>query len=202
MSFHWKNEDPDMTNENASAKMDNMKQEESEAAEKTGEPEDPRQLLAKASETDSYEDKLRLYDKALTLDPSFLDAWIQKGFALDRMGKSREALVCYDKALEIDPENRGIRCLKGFAFNNLKEFEKSIESYDEVLKTNPEDVFSLYQKGLVLESLGRYGEAMKCYDKALEIDPTDVLIKEKQTRLLGLIYKKGTLAGSPDSGFN
>jgi tetratricopeptide (TPR) repeat protein len=202
MSFHWKSEDSDMTEENVSAKMDKTKQKESDAVERTGEPEDLRQLLMKAGETDNYEDKLRLYDKALVLDPLYLDAWIQKGFALDRMGKSTEALACYDKALEIDPENLGIRCLKGFAFNNLKEFEKSIDSYDEVLKIKPDDVFSLYQKGSALESLGRYGEAMQCYDKALEIDPTDVLIREKKLRLLEIIYKKGTLEDSPDSGFN
>jgi tetratricopeptide (TPR) repeat protein len=202
MSFHWKSEDSDMTDENVSAKMNKAKQKESEAAEGTVEPEDVKQLLMKAGETDNYEDKHRLYDKALTLDPLYLDAWIQKGFALDRMGKSKEALACYDKALEIDPENLGIRCLKGFAFNNLKEFEKSIESYDEVLKVKPGDIFSLYQKGSALENLGRYGEAMHCYDKALEIDPTDVLIREKKLRLLELIYKKGTLTDSPDSGFN
>ncbi len=191
-----------MTEENVSEKMDKAKQKESQTAEKTEEPEDLRQLLARAGETDSYEDKLRLYDKALNLDPLFLDAWIQKGFALDRMGKSKEALACYDRALEIDPENLGIRCLKGFAFNNLREFEKSIESYDEVLKVNPDDVFSLYQKGSALESLGRYREAMQCYDKALDIDPTDVLVREKRLRLLEVIYKKGTLADSPDSSFN
>jgi tetratricopeptide (TPR) repeat protein len=202
MSFHWKSEDSYMTEENVSAKMDKAKQKEPKAAEGTVEPEDLRQLLVKAGETSNYEDKLGLYDKALTLDPLYLDAWIQKGFALDRMGKSKEALACYDRALEIDPENMGVRCLKGFAFNNLKEFEKSIESYDEVLKVNPDDVFSLCQKGSALESLGRYGEAMQCYDEALDIDPTDALIREIKLKLLKVIYQKGTLTESPDSDFN
>jgi tetratricopeptide (TPR) repeat protein len=202
MSFHWKSEDSYMTEENVSAKMDEAKQNESEAAEGTIKPDDVRQLLMKAGETDNYEDKLGLYEKALALDPLYLDAWIQKGFALDRMGKSKEALTCYDRALEIDPENLGIRCLKGFAFNNLKEFEKSIESYDEVLKVNPDDVFSLSQKGSALESLGRYGEAMQCYDEALDIDPTDFLIREKKLKLLEVIFKRGTLTDSPDSDFN
>jgi tetratricopeptide (TPR) repeat protein len=191
-----------MTEDNETAIMNEAKQNELEAAEKSRESEVSRQLLKRACETDNYEDKLKLYDKALTLDPLYIDAWIQKGFALDRMEKSIEALACYDRVLEIDPENLGVRCLKGFAFNNLKEFEKSIESYDEVLKVNPDDVFALYQKGSSLESLGRYGEAMKCYDKALEIDPADALVREKKLRLLGLIYKKGTLVDSPDSRFN
>jgi tetratricopeptide (TPR) repeat protein len=191
-----------MTEENETSKMNKTKQKDLEEAEKTGESGDSRQLLIKAGETDNYEDKLRLYDEALNLDPLYVDAWIQKGFALDRIGMSTEALACYDRALEIDPENAGIRCLKGFAFKNLKDLEKSIECYDEVLKINPDDMFSWYQKGSALESLGRYGEAMKCYDKALDIDPTDSLIREKKMRLLGLIYKKGTLVDSPDSSFN
>jgi len=43
---------------------------------------------------------------------------------------------------------------------------------------------------------------MEAYDRALEIDPADILIREKKMRLLGLIYKKGTLVDSPDSDFN
>ena len=191
-----------MTEENKTAKINRVKRKDLEPAGKTGEPENPGQLLIKASETDNYEDKLRLYDEALALDPLYVNAWIQKGFALDRMGRSKEALVCYDRVLELDPENLGVRCLKGFAFYNLKEFEKSVECYDEVLKFNPDDVFSWYRKGSALESLGNYGKAMECYDKALEIDPADALIREKRMKLLGLIYKEGTLENSPDSGFN
>ncbi len=195
-------EDSKMTEETETAKMSKTKQKEPKAAEKTEGSGDPRQLLIKANETDNYEEKLKLYDEALTLDPLYLDAWVQKGFALDRIGRSEEALACYDKALEIDPENLGLRCLKGFAFNNLKEYKKSIECYDEVLNINPDDVFSWSQKGSVLESLGRYKEAMDCYDRALEIDPTDYLLREKKLKLLELIYKKGTLVDSPDSGYN
>jgi tetratricopeptide (TPR) repeat protein len=202
MSSHRKSEDSEMTEENKTAKINDVKQKGLEAAEKLEEQGDPEQLLIKACETDNYEEKLRRYEEALTLDPIYLDAWIQKGFALDRMGKSVEAIECYNRALEIDPENLGVKCLKGFAFNNLAEFEKSIECYNEVLKENPEDIFSWYQKGSALESLGRYREAMESYDKALEIDPADFLIREKKMKLLELIYKKGTLTDSPDSSFN
>ncbi|HOW13758.1 MAG: tetratricopeptide repeat protein [Methanosarcina sp.] len=191
-----------MTEENNTAENTEAKQKELEAAEKTDEIKDPVQLLISAGETDNYENKLRLYDKALNLDPRYFDAWLQKGFVLDRLGRSREALDCYNRALEIVPEHPGIKCLKGFAYSNLKDYEKAIECYDEVLKVNSEDIFSLYQKGSVLENLGRYGEAMAAYDRALEIDPADVLIREKKMKLLGLIYKKGTLVDSPDIDFN
>lgn len=200
--INGKSEDSEMTEETETAKINKTKQKELNATEKIQGPEDPRQLLIKANETDDYENKLKLYDEALTVDPQYLDAWIQKGFALDRIGRSEEALACYDKALEIDPENPGLRCLKGFAYSNLRKYEQSIECYDDVLRINPDDVFSWSQKGSVLENLGKYKEAMDCYDRALEIDPTDYLLREKKLRLLEQIYKKGTLVDSPDSGFN
>jgi tetratricopeptide (TPR) repeat protein len=195
-------EDSEMTEDKNILENTEVKQKELDAAEKTEESKDPRQLLVSAGETDNYEEKLGLYDKALNLDPRYFDAWLQKGFVLDRLGRPEEALDCYNKALEIDSEHLGIKCLMGFAYNNLKDYEKAIECYDEVLKVNSEDIFSLYQKASVLENLGRYGEAMEAYDLALEIDPTDALIREKRLRLLGLIYKKGTLVDSPEKDLN
>jgi tetratricopeptide (TPR) repeat protein len=162
----------------------------------------PPQLLKKAGEADDYDEKLRLYDEALKLDPVCTDALLQKGFSLDRIGKSEEALDCYNRALEIDPDNMGIWCLKGFAFNNLKNFEKAVECYDEVLKINPKDVFAWCQKGISFEAMGKLEDAVECYDKVLEIDPTDALIREKKLKLLSILYSEGGTGDSPDKYFN
>ncbi len=200
-----------MTEDNSTDEKDRIEQNrtnETEKAASEGESEiesritSPHQLLKLAGEVEDYEEKLRLYDEALELDPACTDALLQKGFSLDRMGKSEDALACYNRALEIDPENMGIWCLKGFAFNNLRKFEKAVECYDEVLKVNHKDIFSWYQKGISFESMGKLEDAVECYDKALEIDPTDAFIKEKRLELLGVLYSEGRLEDSPDKYFN
>ncbi|MCQ1535683.1 tetratricopeptide repeat protein [Methanosarcina sp. KYL-1] len=191
-----------MTEENSSKEISQLEAKEQDAGGEAKAKKNLEELLKAAGESNDYAEKLRLYDEALALDPGYLDAWLQKGFALDRMGRSEEAIACYDMALEVDPENFGIWCLKGFALNNLKEFEKAVECYEEVLKSNSEDVFAWYQKGTSLENMGRYGDAMKCYDIALEIDPTDALIREKRMKLLAIIYKKGSLTDSEDNKLN
>lgn len=162
----------------------------------------PHQLLKMAGEVDDYKERLRLYDEALELDPACTDALLQKGFSLDRMGKSEEALACYNRALEIDPENMGIWCLKGFAFNNLRKFKEAVECYDEVLKINHKDIFAWYQKGISFESMGNVEDAIECFDKALEIDPNDAFIREKKMQLLGALYSEGKMEDSPDKYFN
>ncbi|MDD4498174.1 MAG: tetratricopeptide repeat protein, partial [Methanosarcinaceae archaeon] len=78
------------------------------------------ELLKRAKETSDYDEKIKLYDEVLELDRNFTEAWYQKGFALDRKGKSDEALTCYNEALKIDPGNPGVWCLKGFVLNNMQ----------------------------------------------------------------------------------
>ena len=53
INFHRKSEDSEMI-EDKTAKMGRKKRKELEPAGKTGEPENPGQLLIKASETDNY----------------------------------------------------------------------------------------------------------------------------------------------------
>lgn len=46
---------------------------------------------------------IRNYDKAIALDPNYLDAWVRKGATLMAEGENREAERCFSKALELSP---------------------------------------------------------------------------------------------------
>ncbi|MCJ2562583.1 MAG: tetratricopeptide repeat protein, partial [Candidatus Thermoplasmatota archaeon] len=52
------------------------------------------------------EEALRLYDKAIEVDPNLLDAWYSKGTLLYVMDRYEEALGCFEGALEIDPDHK------------------------------------------------------------------------------------------------
>ena len=49
---------------------------------------------------DKMEDAIRDFDLALRLDPSYVDAWIKKGYAHFHLDEFTTAISCYDKALE------------------------------------------------------------------------------------------------------
>jgi tetratricopeptide (TPR) repeat protein len=67
------------------------------------------------------EEAVQCYDKALEIDPKYVQAWYGKGDALYIMGRCgkvvvdleealvlaflEEALQCFDKALKLDPQN-------------------------------------------------------------------------------------------------
>jgi tetratricopeptide (TPR) repeat protein len=118
-----------------------------------------------------YEEAIARYDKALEIDPHYLNAWNNKGVSLDELGRREEAIACYDKALEIDPRYVKVWYNRGLSLDILSRFEEAIACYDKALEIDPQDAASWYNKGVSFQNSDRDEEAIACYDKALEIDP-------------------------------
>jgi|SRR5450759_220570 len=47
-------------------------------------------------------------EKALEIDPKYINAWYNKSIVLSDLGRKDEALEAYEKALEINPKYTGI----------------------------------------------------------------------------------------------
>jgi len=116
------------------------------------------------------EEALNALEKALELDPEYVDAWNGKGIVLDDLGRYEEAIEAYDKALALDPEFAYAWNNKGNALGNLGRYEEAIEAYDKALALDPEYADAWYNKGIALGNLDRYEEAIEAYEKALALD--------------------------------
>ena len=53
------------------------------------------------------------YDKALSLDPSYVDAWIRKGVTLQDHGEYEDALQCFNRAAELSTANFKVHYNRG-----------------------------------------------------------------------------------------
>jgi tetratricopeptide (TPR) repeat protein len=49
-----------------------------------------------------YEEALRCYEKALTIDPRYRGSWVNKGYVLTKLGRYKEAASCADRALRLE----------------------------------------------------------------------------------------------------
>ncbi|MBW9221687.1 protein kinase [Methanothermococcus sp. SCGC AD-155-C09] len=82
---------------------------------------------------EKYNEAIECYDKALKIDPNYVDAWYNKGVALKNLGKYNEAIMCYDRVLEIDPGYVKAWNNKGDILYKLGRYNEAIKCYDKSL---------------------------------------------------------------------
>ena len=113
-----------------------------------------------------YEKAIGCYDKALEINPNDAEAWNNKGYVLDELGRYEEAIECYDKALDINQNFAEAWNNIGVVLCSLGKYEEAIECYDKALKINPNNAKAWNNKGNALNKLGRYKEAVESKGKA------------------------------------
>lgn len=144
----------------------------------------------------SYEEAVKAYDRAIELNPRYIDAWLSRGYALDDLALEYglndpqnftntldDAILSRNKVIEIDPYNSKAWSDKGFALGlmgplNHSAYNESIAAYDKAIELNPNNAEIWMEKGLLLSRLAgstrnnsRYEDALEAYDQAAILNP-------------------------------
>ncbi|MBA7671318.1 hypothetical protein ES703_79474 [subsurface metagenome] len=99
---------------------------------------------------EQYEKAIEFYDMALSIDSKIVEAWHNRGFALDELTRYEEAVESYDKAIEINPDYRSAWHNKGVGLERLGRNEEALESYDKAIEINPDYELAWYGRGHAL----------------------------------------------------
>jgi len=67
----------------------------------------------------NFSGAITAYDKALEIDPNYVNAWDGKGWSQNEFGNYRQAIVYFDKALKIDPNHLDGLVFKAQALYNI-----------------------------------------------------------------------------------
>jgi tetratricopeptide (TPR) repeat protein len=111
-----------------------------------------------------HNEAITCYDKALEINPNYINAWGNKGNSLCYLKRYDEGITCYDKALEIDPNNADAWYNKGNSLYYLKRYDEAIEAFDRAIQTNPNFVKAWLNKGFSLKKLGKKKDAKECFN--------------------------------------
>lgn len=127
----------------------------------------------KLLEKERYEEALKMFDKALELNPGYVRALTSKGAALIGLKRYQDAIRCYDKATGIEPNLVVAWYNRGIALSKLGQYKKALESYDKAIKIAPKvpNLALIWNsKGEAFCELKKYKEALKSYDEAIKIE--------------------------------
>jgi len=132
------------------------------------------ELTHSSKKKHDYQEALKCFIKALSLDPDNGFAWNGKGYVLFCLRKYDRALECFDKALKIEdqPEFRENKAKVLIATGKAEEIKTDMHREEE-MKEEKEDWSVWNKRGNSMYQLGKYEEAIKCYNKVLAIDKGD-----------------------------
>jgi tetratricopeptide (TPR) repeat protein len=136
-----------------------------------------------------YKKAIDTYNKAIELNPGYIEVWMDKGHALLSEKRLTEAIDAFDKAIKIDPRNAKAWSGKGYTFKEMGKIylKDAIHAFDKAIEFDPFYFIAWSGKGNVLFEIGNYDEAIKVCDKALEINPFDLkMYRNKSNSLLRL----------------
>lgn len=83
---------------------------------------------------------IRCFDKALSLNPDYLEAWVRKGVTLLDLGESYDAQVCLNRAVKIDSKSFKARYNRGKCLLKMKYNEEALLDFLQAVGVKPEHV--------------------------------------------------------------
>jgi len=119
-----------------------------------------------------FEDALKYFTTALELEPHSHRAWNEKGNALRRLGRQKEAIDCYEQAIHLDKKQSYPFPYIGVAdlYREQEQYSGAIAYYDRAIRIKRHP-WALNGKGMCLHALNQTDEALKLAEESIRIRP-------------------------------
>lgn len=85
---------------------------------------------------------IRCFDKALSLNPNYVEAWVRKGVTLLDIGEDYDAQVCLNKAVKLSPKSFKARYNRGKCLLKLKYYDEAILDFQQAVSIKPKHAAS------------------------------------------------------------
>jgi superkiller protein 3 len=124
-------------------------------------PETWNKRAIKAFKAKNYEETIRCYKKAITLDPNNLIAHYYLGLLYQREGKLDNAISEFKKAIAIDPERKGFYNLLGELYFAQGRINEALPEFKKALARDSDFAGAHYNIGIAYRQLSKNTAAAK-----------------------------------------
>lgn len=126
------------------------------------------------------------YDKAIQLDKSNVEAWVNRGAIYYKQGDLKLAQKDFQAALAIRPSQLEALNNLGLIAIHDQQLDEALTLFDKILHLNPANALALNNKGYAFLQQGKLEEAAKLIDRSLDIQPKNGY----GHRNMGIYYQK------------
>lgn len=158
-------------NKNSTEIAEQLKFYKEEVRENPNDPKSRVQLGYAYFLKGDYDDAIKEYKTAVSLDKNYFDGYLNLSIVYDRQDRTDEALQNAIKATEISPRDYKGHLMKGISYRKLKMYDDANEALAEADRFKPGNTDVIFEIGKVAELQGKKKEAEAIYKEALEYDP-------------------------------
>ncbi|NPV81028.1 MAG: tetratricopeptide repeat protein [Firmicutes bacterium] len=134
----------------------------------------------------SLNEAIRLYRKALEIDPTLADAHFQLGLALYDLGKFQESAASFRRALELSPGRKDALENLALSYLSMGDQARAMAIYEDLLESDGDSVSIWIALGDLSMKGGLYKEAAYYYRQAIMLMPKWATAHYKLGRALRL----------------
>ncbi len=128
------------------------------------------QLACQLHSIKENKEALKWLDKAISLNPKFHLAWLEKGTINMEMGELKKAKKFLETAKDFG-EHEMIYGHLAITHAQLGELDKAVEYFRKAIKLNPKNADFYFNLGIALTSANRKTEAGLALKRAVELNP-------------------------------
>jgi tetratricopeptide (TPR) repeat protein len=115
--------------------------------------------------------KIRDYDQAIRLDPTYVPAYIKRGYTWGSKDPDR-AIADYTEVIRLDPSNALAYYYRGYTWGAKGDNERAIANYDQAIRLDPNALaYSVRCRAHAMA--GNLPQALSDCDQALRLTPND-----------------------------
>lgn len=117
------------------------------------------------------DEAIEAFKNALSLNPTYVEAYVNLGNTLHLQGKSTEAIEAFKKILSLNPNLADVYFKIGFILQTQNKHNEAIEPFIKAISLNPKYTKAYYNLGVALQNEGKINQAIEAYTKALSLNP-------------------------------
>ncbi len=122
-------------------------------------------------EKDMLDEAIEDYTRAITLDPSYWEAFYSRGVTFEKKGLFDQAIMDYSRSIALNPGFFDAFFHRGYMFKMEGRLNEAIEDYNRAIALDPLHYEAYVNRGAVFAGMGRLDEAIADYSRAIALDP-------------------------------
>jgi len=158
-------------------------------------------------EKDEFELALDEFNLAIELNPTFDDAYFERGRTYAIQGFFDLAIEDWSQCIDLEPDHFDALLFRAFAYDDTEDYENAVADYDRLIQLDPLFAEAFYWRGLGYAYLGETETAISDIERALELgmDPelesiAQAALEEFNRLISGQISFDGYWSGNTDQG--